>query len=114
MNRFSGILVAVIMIPNAAAAIEWTKFKDPSEGAFTIEVPAGWEVVGGLKRRSVNQPHPLLGVLSPDHLTKIVFGDPEAIAYGELTGELRRLGFREGQSYTPRGEPEIIKNYRTG
>jgi hypothetical protein len=114
MNRFIGILIVAIMTSNAAAAVEWTKYRDPSEGAFTIDVPAGWEVIGGLKRRSINQPHPLLGILSPDHLTKIVFGDPEAIAFGELAGTMIGLGFHEGQQYTPRGEPEIIKNYRTG
>jgi len=53
-------------------------------------------------------------VVSPNGLIKIVFGDPAAIAYGELTPMMASLGFHEGQSYTPRGEPEIVKNYRTG
>ena len=114
MKSFCAIVVFISMLPAAAAAVEWTKFRDPVEGAFTLEVPSGWQVVGGIKRRSVNQPHPIVGVLSPDGLTKIVMGDPAAIAYGELAGQLIPLGFHEGQPYTPRGEPEIIRNYRTG
>lgn len=110
------VLIALVLLalPGTASALDWTKFRDPSEGAFTLDVPQGWHVAGGLKRRSVNQPHPLIGVVSPDGLIKIVFGDPSAIAYGELTPTLASLGFRDGQSYTPKGEPEIIKNYRTG
>ncbi len=114
MKRLCGIVLVIGLFPAVASAVEWTKFNDPGEGAFSLEVPAGWQVVGGIKRLSVNQPHPVVGVLSPDKLTKIVLGDPAAIAYGELTGQMRALGFREGQSYRPHGEPEIVRNYRTG
>jgi hypothetical protein len=108
------LLSAMSAVAAHASASEWTSFRDPTEAAFTIDVPSGWQVSGGLKRRSVNQPHPVLAVASPDGLTRIVFGDPNAIAYGELTDSMRALGFREGQPYTPRGEPEIIRNFRTG
>jgi hypothetical protein len=63
---------------------------------------------------SVDQPHPEFGLVSPDGLTKIVLGDPSAIAYGGLTTQMRSLGFREGQSYTPHGEPEIVQSYPAG
>ncbi|HEY3730507.1 MAG TPA: hypothetical protein VGL28_04525 [Steroidobacteraceae bacterium] len=108
------LLAVALVLPATTQAGDWTAYRDPTEGAFMLEVPAGWQVVGGLKRRSANQPHPLLGVVSPDGLTKIVFGDPSAIAYSELTPSMRGLGFREGQPYTPRGEPELINSYRTG
>jgi hypothetical protein len=101
-------------LPPPAEAATWTQFRDPKEGAFSIDVPQGWQVVGGLVRRSLNQPHPVISVLSPDKLTKIIVGDPSAIAFAELTSTLQGLGFREGQSYTPKGEPEIIRNYQTG
>src|SRR5579871_4967028 len=114
MKRLCVFALLITLLPVAASAVDWTTFNDPGEGAFTLEVPAGWQVVGGIKRVSVNQPHPIVGVLSPDRLTKIVLGDPAAIAYGELTGQMRALGFHEGQSYTPHGEPEIVRNYRTG
>ncbi|MGH8232469.1 MAG: hypothetical protein ACRESY_11660 [Steroidobacteraceae bacterium] len=108
------LLAMALAAPASGVASDWTVFRDPTEGAFTLDVPTGWQVTGGLKRRSANQPHPLVGVVSPDGLTKIVFGDPSAIAYSELTPSMRGLGFREGQSYTPRGEPELINSYRTG
>jgi hypothetical protein len=108
------VLSALVALPVRAPAGEWTTFRDPTEAAFTIDVPSGWQVSGGLKRRSVNQLHPVLVVASPDGLTRIMFGDPNAIAYSELTPSMRALGFQEGQSYTPRGEPEIIRNFRTG
>jgi hypothetical protein len=114
MRSASLLLAMALAVSVSVWAGEWTRFRDPTEGAFSLEVPTGWQVTGGLKRRSVNQPHPLLGVVSPDGLTKIVFGDPSAIAYSELTTSMRGLGFHEGQSYTPRGEPEVINSYRTG
>jgi hypothetical protein len=112
----TALLVALAFACGAAnaAPISWTKFRDPKEGAFTIDVPQGWSVEGGLLRRSINQPHPVVVVLSPDKLTKVIVGDPAAIGYAELTQTLRSLGMHEGQSYTPHGEPEIIENYRTG
>jgi hypothetical protein len=108
------LLSAIVALPRETYAGQWSTFRDPTEAAFTIDVPSGWQVSGGLKRRSVNQPHPLLAVVSPDGLARILFGDPSAIAYSELTNSMRGLGFREGQSYTPKGEPEIIRNYQTG
>jgi hypothetical protein len=103
-----------LLAPGTGFAGGWRRFQDPTEAAFSLEVPEGWSVEGGLKRRSLNQPHPVVAVLSPDGLTTIVLGDPAAIAYGELTNSLRTLGFHEGQSYTPRGEPELIRSYRSG
>jgi hypothetical protein len=36
----------------APLAVRWVKFTDPVEHAFTIDVPAGWRVSGGIKRMS--------------------------------------------------------------
>ncbi len=114
LRIIASLALLACLEPAASFAAPWRQFQDPTEGAFTLEVPEGWGVEGGLKRRSLNQPHPVIGVLSADGLTKIVLGDPAAIAYGELTNPLRAMGFREGQPYTPRGEPELIRSYRTG
>jgi hypothetical protein len=34
----------------AAQTVTWTKFEDPFERSFSLEVPAGWTVRGGLFR----------------------------------------------------------------
>ncbi len=65
--------------------VSWTTFTDPYEDAFTIEVPQGWKVVGGVVRKDPNPlwPRLVLRVLSPDRRTLIAVGDPDSVPYSE-------------------------------
>ena len=54
----------------------WTTFVDPFEHAFTITIPAGWRVTGGLLRHSPIDPNMCMRLVSPDMRTLIILGDP--------------------------------------
>jgi PDZ domain len=78
--------------PPAAAApahgltdVSWTTFTDPYEGAFTIDVPRGWKVAGGVVRKIPLIPNLVLRVLSPDRRTLIALGDPDSAPYNAPT-----------------------------
>jgi len=61
--------------------VSWTTFTDPYENAFTIEVPQGWRVAGGVVRKIPLWPSLVLRVLSPDRRTLIAIGDPDNVPY---------------------------------
>src|SRR3974377_1340440 len=44
----------------------WTTFQDPFERAFTVEVPQGWAVRGGLFRLGITDERPMVDLTSPD------------------------------------------------
>jgi hypothetical protein len=61
--------------------VSWTTFTDPYESAFTIEVPRGWKVAGGVIRKIPLWPSLVLRILAPDRRTLLALGDPDAVPY---------------------------------
>jgi hypothetical protein len=53
-----------------------TTFTEPTENAFTIQVPQGWAVQGGLHRVSASSATPWVTATSPDGASSISIGDP--------------------------------------
>src|ERR1700731_1925959 len=56
-------------------AISWVPFDDPAERAFSMQVPQGWKVGGGLYRFGPPDPRGMIDVLSPDGKIDLRFGD---------------------------------------
>jgi PDZ domain len=61
--------------------VSWTTFTDPYENAFTIDVPRGWKVAGGVYRKIPLWGSLVMRVLSPDRRTLIAIGDPDSVPY---------------------------------
>jgi hypothetical protein len=74
-------LFSLIMSSASATALSSTvkfeKFADPTENAFSYEVPTNWQTKGGILRKSATNAKPWMTVTSPDNEIKIFFGDPE-------------------------------------
>ena len=85
----------------------YTRFVDPGEHAFEVEVPAGWKTEGGLTRRSAIDVRPWVRVTSPDQLIVAFIGDGSLPAYTMPTALLSKLGFYPGRAYNG----SIIKSY---
>jgi hypothetical protein len=91
--------------------LTWEKFQDPFEHAFTIEVPQGWTVKGGLFRVGYSDYRPMLDLRSPDGKTQIRSGDVAIPSYTSPNqyhtreGEINDLG-AQAQS--------VYARYRTG
>ena len=93
----------------------WNTFQDPAEGAFSIEVPAGWKTTGGTYRFGVLDPRIMVDMVSPDGKVDIRLGDYRIPPFAPLTPALRNLGFTEGRLYNPRNvAQEMVANYRPG
>jgi len=62
--------------PASSAPPAWTQFADPNDHAFTIDVPKGWRVQGGLVKRNPVDVSMFLRAISPDGGTMLILGDP--------------------------------------
>lgn len=51
-------LLAVNAWPAAETPVQWVKFQDPLEHAFSADVPQGWTAKGGLFRLGYSTPAP--------------------------------------------------------
>jgi len=68
-------------VPGSPAAqtgsgpITWVTVRDAREQAFSISVPQGWKVVGGMFRYRIAYPRPTVDMTSPDGMTNVRVGD---------------------------------------
>jgi hypothetical protein len=96
--------------PRAAAdPIEWLRYNDSAEGAFTMDVPLGWQVQGGMYRFGYFDVRWMMGVRSLDGKIIIRISDvniPPYVLPGPYTG-------REGQPYTkPQQFQMVVAKYQ--
>ena len=98
-----------------APAVNWVRWQDPKENAFSIEVPAGWKVNGGLFRFAPLDTRPAWEAVSPDGQIRITGGDPQLGPFTEPNQVLAMAGFREGSEYSPGyGLRYIVRRYVSG
>lgn len=86
----------------APPRLSFTRFRDPNEGSFTVDVPAGWGVRGGLIRKSTVDVRGYLRMTSPDNQIAISIGDPDIGGFVVPTPPTYGMGgLREGTQYSP-------------
>ncbi len=101
--------------PAGSKPVALTTFRDPNEGAFSIDVPKGWQVQGGtLRRAAVDVVHCLVAQ-SPNGEQRIQLGDCEVPAFVVPTQMLAMTGFTEGSMYSPGyGMNFMVRRYLPG
>jgi hypothetical protein len=90
------LVVALRPAVTIAAGVTYDSFVEPSERAFTMEVPDGWTTVGSLMRRSALEISPFVRTMSPDRMTYLMVGEPTLLSYTPPSATTARLGWREG------------------
>ncbi|MGD0227280.1 MAG: hypothetical protein ABSF71_33560, partial [Terriglobia bacterium] len=68
-------------IVSAQSPVSWVIVRDNREQAFSIEVPKGWKVYGGMFRFSSVDARPFADMTSPDGKTNIRVGDATIPGY---------------------------------
>jgi hypothetical protein len=82
------------------ASMRFKQWVDPTENAFSIEVPADWGAAGGIKRENAGIKKSEWVAYSPDGQVMIRGGDVSLPAqYIELNQTMASMGYREGQMY---------------
>ena len=95
--------------------VVFVSFTDPKEGAFTVEVPKGWSVRGGLFRFASVDTRPAVALISPDARIRITSGDAEIPTFTLPSQTLAFAGFTEGSWYSPGyGVRMIVRRYLSG
>jgi hypothetical protein len=74
-----------------AAGMSWVTMRDTREKAFSIQVPQGWKVYGGLFRFSAIDARMIVDMTSPDGLTNLRVGDSTVPPY-RVPGPFLRPG----------------------
>lgn len=97
--------------PPPDSKLEWTQFQDPFEKAFTVDVPKGWTVKGGLFRLGYSDQRPMVDLASPDGAITIRLGDVSVPTYTVP----QQFHEREGDVYDLGAQAQmIVERYRTG
>jgi hypothetical protein len=101
--------------PLKIPGLKYTTWSDPKENAFSVDIPSGWEVSGGLFRFASVDTRPSLLVLSPDKEIYISGGDSGVPPFVVPSRLLEMTGFREGRWYSPGyGVNMLVKRYLDG
>jgi hypothetical protein len=93
----------------------FTRWRDPREGAFTLNVPQGWQISGGTVRNSALDPRQVVRAASPDGKVQVFIGDPNLVPREVPNRMTAFAGMREGQTVRGAwGGPILLARYQTG
>ena len=81
---------------SGGAATGFVHWNDPREGAFSLSVPEGWQVIGGAYRLSAVDVRYAVVAGSPDGRIRASIGDSMVGAFTQPTPMLTMAGLREG------------------
>ena len=95
------------------AGIRYVQWREPNEGAGTVDMPAGWRAEGGMSRRSTIDIGFGVRMISPDGQTLIFLGDPSLRQC--ITPDSLIMRAPEGTYYNPGyGTALLILHYMPG
>ncbi|MBV8783807.1 MAG: hypothetical protein JOZ67_06460, partial [Gammaproteobacteria bacterium] len=109
MLRFSVLCPWALLAAQAAHADAYKLFVDPTEHAFTLEVPTAWRVYGAMVRYGPISLAPVVQALAPDGGALVLLGDPALKDY-----EAPMPGFAAGQTITAGTSIFIIRAPQDG
>jgi hypothetical protein len=93
----------------------WTRFTDPVEHAFTIDVPKGWRVAGGTRRMNAVEIRAGVDAVSPDGAITLFYSDPDVPIFTVPSPTLEMAGLHQGMVYSPgQGVQLLIEPYMNG
>jgi hypothetical protein len=99
------------MAPGATTNVDWVKFQDPLEQAFTMDVPQGWSAKGGLFRLGYSDYRAMVDLKSADGKADIRMGDVAIPSYS-LPSQYHQ---REGDPYDLGAQAQMtVARFRSG
>jgi hypothetical protein len=82
-----------------APRFSYVRWHDPREAAFSIEIPQGWHISGGMFRPGLLDPRATVDLVSPDRRVHITTGDANIPPFIAPTQTTAMTGLREGSWY---------------
>jgi hypothetical protein len=93
--------------------LSFERWQDPSENAFSLDVPRGWGVQGGAYRFAPMDVRFAVAALSPDHQIRVTRGDAEIPTFALPSQADRFIGNTSG-SVDLIGYRAVFKDYLPG
>ncbi len=104
--------------PGSASAVKlpaFVQWQDPRENAFSLQVPKGWSIDGGMFRFATVDIRAEVTAVSPDGKISLRLGDKDIPLFTEPNPTLAMAGFHEGSLYSPGyGVVFLVKRYLPG
>lgn len=99
----------------SAPAVRFLRWIDPVEQAFSLEVPDGWQVQGGVRRMTAIEVRSGVEMVSPDQKIVVRIGDLDVPAFEEPAPPTMGVYFPEG-SWQPcmQGSHCLVLRYLPG
>lgn len=95
--------------------VQYVVWEDPEEEAFSLDVPVGWNVTGGLLEPNPGDLRLGVEIDSPDSKVGVVYGDTRIPLYISLSGVPDSPGLVDGTEYYPEYNLYLkAKQYMTG
>jgi len=119
-STLARILASLRVTPSEAKrrdrpSIQYVRWSDPNENAFSLEVPAQWSVQGGTFRFSAMDVRSGVELQSPEGDVWIKVGDPEVPRFVEPAPPMMGVYYPEGSWYPSSGEaPQLVMRYLSG
>src|SRR5689334_11001752 len=98
LSGLGGLLAAALLMAGprlGAAELKFTTWTDPTERAFTVQVPSGWKISGGINRRYLVLLCEKIVAASPDGKVWVYAGN-DFPSFVPPNVVLQRAGIREG------------------
>lgn len=97
-------------------ALKFSRWVEPKEHSFSVEIPQGWAIEGGVNWLSQIDPQQFVRLTSPNGKINVYLGDPELLTREVPTPAGRQqTGVNEGQVFrSPSGGPAMLERWRTG
>lgn len=112
----SATVFAASKSPTAAAPaqVRFVKWTDPTERAFDLEVPQGWQVSGGIHWLGQIDARGYVQARSPDGKVRIFIDDPDILMRQVPHPAYAQIGWVEGRVVQAPTGPIFIQRFQTG
>ena len=95
--------------------VQYIVWKDPEKDAFSLDVPSGWNITGGLLEPNPGDLRLGVEIDSPDNKVGVIYGDTRIPLYISMSGKPDSLGLVDGTEYYPEYNQYLkAKQYMTG
>lgn len=108
---YCGSAVAQSAASGVPRMVSW---QDPSEQAFTVQVPQGWQIGGGIHRNSPMDARAYVYAVSSDGKVRVWVNDPNVLPRQEPNAMYHSIGWYEGRTVRAPGGPLLIERFRSG
>ena len=99
----------------SSVQLDFVRWHDPSENAFSLDVPRAWRVNGGLIRFAPTDTRHGVELVSPDGKIRVQHGDAQVPGFVTPTPMGMSMGLTEGRWYTPGyGVNLMVRRYVPG